>query len=131
MTHIFVNLPSSDLDRSEAFYAALGYEANPQFSDENARSIVVDDNIVLMLLRREFLATFTPLPVVDPSAQTQALIGLSRASRAAVDESAEASLGAGGHEVREAQDYGFMYGRSLADPDGNILEFIWMDPDAA
>ncbi|MGO3885398.1 MAG: VOC family protein, partial [Mycetocola sp.] len=28
-------------------------------------------------------------------------------------------------------DYGFMYSRDLEDPDGNILEFMWMDPGAA
>ena len=32
-TAIFVNLPVSDLERSKAFFTALGYTINPQFSD--------------------------------------------------------------------------------------------------
>ena len=40
-------------------------------------------------------------------------------------------LAAGGSEARPASDYGFMYQRQLTDPDGNILEFGWMDPAAA
>ena len=34
-------------------------------------------------------------------------------------------------EPRAASDYGFMYQRQLTDPDGNVLEFGWMDPVAA
>ncbi|HEX3679668.1 MAG TPA: glyoxalase, partial [Galbitalea sp.] len=37
----------------------------------------------------------------------------------------------GGVEPHEATDYGFMYQRQLNDPDGNILEFGFMDPVAA
>ena len=33
---IFVNLPVADLDRSTAFYKAIGAEKNPQFTDETA-----------------------------------------------------------------------------------------------
>lgn len=35
-TQIFVNLPVRDLNRSIAFYAALGWAHNPQFTDETA-----------------------------------------------------------------------------------------------
>jgi predicted lactoylglutathione lyase len=40
-------------------------------------------------------------------------------------------VAAGGAEPRPASDYGFMYQRQLTDPDGNVLEFGWMDPVAA
>ena len=33
---IFVNLPVADVARSTAFYEALGFEKNPQFSNEQA-----------------------------------------------------------------------------------------------
>ena len=45
--------------------------------------------------------------------------------------SLEAGLANGGSEPRPAQDYGFMYSRDLEDPDGNSLEFLYMDPAAA
>lgn len=35
-TQIFVNLPVKDLARSVAFFTQLGYQFNPQFTDENA-----------------------------------------------------------------------------------------------
>ena len=41
---IFVNLPVQDLDKSKAFFAALGYHFNPAFTDENAACMVVSDN---------------------------------------------------------------------------------------
>ena len=31
-TNIFVNISTTDLDRSKAFYTSLGYTINPQFS---------------------------------------------------------------------------------------------------
>jgi predicted lactoylglutathione lyase len=52
-------------------------------------------------------------------------------SREAVDRAVAAGLAAGGGEPQPATDYGFMYQRPLTDPDGNNLEFGYMDPVAA
>jgi uncharacterized protein len=131
MTQIFVNLPTSDLERSKAFYAALGCELNPLFTDENAACIVWDESIYFMMLTREFFASFTDKTVADPATTAQVLTALSRPSREAVDAVLAQGLAAGGVEPREAQDYGFMYSRDLEDPDGNVLEFMWMAPQAA
>jgi uncharacterized protein len=129
--HIFVNIPTTDLDRAKDFYTALGAEINPNFTDENAACIVWDTNIQMMVLVRDYFATFTTRQVADTATTTSALLGLSRDSREAVDATADAALAAGGREHRESQDYGFMYSRSVEDPDGTVLEFIWMDPTAA
>lgn len=131
MTMIFVNLASADLERSKQFYTALGCEINPLFTDENAASVVWDENIFFMVLTREYFATFTALPVADAHASAQVLVALSRLSREDVDTVAEAALSSGGAEPRPAQDLGFMYSRQVTDPDGNILEFVWMDPATA
>jgi predicted lactoylglutathione lyase len=32
--------------------------------------------------------------------------------------------------VGEARDYGFMYQRAFADPDGHVWAPFWMDPEA-
>ena len=121
-TNIFVNIPTNDLDKSKAFYTALGFGINPLFTDENAACIVIDENIFFMVLTREFFATFTDKAVADPKTTAQALIALSRESRESVD--------AGGTEPKPAQDYGFMYSRDLEDPDGNVLEFMYMSAEA-
>ena len=131
MTQIFVNIPTSDLERSKEFYTALGAEINPLFTDENAACIVWDENVYFMVLTREYFATFTDKEVADPATTAQALIALSRVSRTHVDATLELGLVNGGSEPRPAQDYGFMYSRDLEDLDGTILEFLFMDPAAA
>lgn len=131
MTQIFVNLPTSDLERSIAFYRALGCDINPNFTDENAGCIVWSEDIFFMVLTRAFFATFTDKDVAEPRTTAQVMTALSRQSRDDVDAVIERGLAAGGVEPRPAQDYGFMYARDLEDPDGNILEFMWMDPVAA
>ena len=130
-TSIFVNLPTTDIERSKNFYTALGFSINPMFTDENAACVVLDDNIYFMVLTREYLGTFTDKQIIDPKTQAQVSIALSRDSRDDVDEVLAKGLAAGGSEPREAQDYGFMYSRDLDDPDGNNLSFLFMEPAAA
>ena len=130
-TKVFINLPTEDLARSTAFYTALGCEINPLFTDENAACVVWSDDVYFMVLTREYFATFTEKAVADPRASAQVLVALSRESRDDVDAVLAAGLAAGGTEPRDAQDYGFMYSRTLDDPDGNGLEFMHMSPEAA
>ena len=130
MTHIFVNIATSDLERAKAFYTALGAGINPQFTDENAACIVWDDNVYFMVLKKEFFQTFTDKEIADPRTQAQVLIALSRDSREEVDSIVEAGLANGGSEPTEPKDYGFMYSRDLDDPDGNSLGFVYMTPEA-
>jgi predicted lactoylglutathione lyase len=128
---IFVSYPTADLDRSKVFYTALGATINPLFTDENAACFVWDENIYTMVLKREFFATFTDKQVADPRATAQMQVAFTRDSREEVDAAAEAGLAAGGSEPRPAEDLGFMYSRDLEDPDGNIVAFIYMVPQAA
>jgi uncharacterized protein len=132
MTAMFVNLPVTDLDRAKAFYSALGFRINPQFTDENAACVVVEeDHSFFMLLTREFFQTFTDRPIGDPAQTVSVATAIFQDTREAVDAVAAAGLAAGGTEERPAADYGFMYQRQLTDPDGNLLELGWMDPVAA
>lgn len=131
VSSVFVNLPSSDLDRARNFYTALGASINPNFSDDNAICVVWNDTVYFMVLRRDYLQTFTEKPIIDTAEQAQALVALSVESRDAVDALLGSGVAAGGSEPKEASDLGFMYSRMLEDPDGNILEFLWMDPAAA
>ena len=130
-TNIFVNIPTTDLDRAKAFYEALGFTINPNFTDENAACVVLSDTIYFMVLTREYLGTFTDKQIIDPKTQAQVSIALTRDSREEVDAVLAKGLAAGGSEPRPAQDYGFMYSRDLDDPDGNNLSFLFMEPAAA
>lgn len=129
-THLFVSYPAADLERSKAFYTAVGASIVPEFTDENAVCLKWDENIYFMVLKREFMATFTDKQIADPATTAQVQSAFSRASREDVDAVAEAGLAAGGSEPRPAQDLGFMYTRDIEDPDGNIVAFLYMVPEA-
>ena len=132
MTAMFVNLPVTDLDRAKAFYTEIGFTINPLFTDHNAACVVVEDgHSAFMILVRDYLQTFTDLPLGDPAVSPSVATAIFLDSREAVDKSVADGLAEGGSEARPAADYGFMYQRQLTDPDGNILEFGWMDPVAA
>ena len=128
---IFVNLPVADLERSIAFYQAVGAEQNMQFSDATGAMMVFSDTIHVMLLTHDKFSQFTSKRIADARETTQMLLALSADSREAVDEITGQALAAGGREARPAEDHGFMYGRSFEDPDGHIWEPMWMDVEAA
>lgn len=132
MTAMFVNLPVTDLDRAKAFYTAIGFTINPLFTDHNAACVVVeDDHSYFMILVREFFQTFSDLPIGDPAVNPSVATAIFLDGRDEVDKAVADGVAAGGSEARPASDFGFMYQRQLTDPDGNILEFGWMDPVAA
>lgn len=128
---IFVNLPVADVAASTAFYQALGFEKNETFSNEAASSLVWSDAITVMVLSHEFYATFTPKRIIDAKTESGALLCLSFDSRDAVDAHTETALKAGGRELHEPQDHGFMYGRAFEDLDGHGWESMYMDVAAA
>lgn len=130
-TQVFVNLPTRNVDRSKEFFSALGWKIEPNFTDEKAACVVVDEHIHLMMLSYDFFATFTDKPIMDPAEALQVQTALSCDSRAAVDALLQKALAAGGAEPRPAQDMGFMYSRDFEDPDGNWFSIMWMDSTAA
>jgi predicted lactoylglutathione lyase/uncharacterized protein YndB with AHSA1/START domain len=127
---IFVNLPIRDMERSKAFFSALGFSFNPQFTNEQGACMVVADNIFVMLLVEPFFQTFTKKPVADASQTTEVLVCISCESRAEVDEFVGKALVAGGTAPNAPQDHGFMYSHGFQDLDGHIWELAYMDASA-
>jgi uncharacterized protein len=128
---IFVNLPIKNMERSKAFFSALGFSFNPQFTNEQGACMVVADNIYVMLLTESFFQTFIKKPVADARESTEVLVCLSCESRAEVDELVKKALDAGGKVPNAPQDHGFMYGHGFEDLDGHIWELAYMDLAAA
>ena len=129
---IFANLPVTDLQRSRAFLEALGAVNEPKFTDETAACMSFSDSIHVMILTHEKFSQFTPRRIADANAGSEVLLCLSAESRESVDSTVEQGVRAGGTaDPAPKQDYGVMYGRSVADPDGHIWEIMWMDPAAA
>ena len=128
MRMIFVNLPVKDLDVAKRFYAGLGFALNPQFTNDDAASFVIEENIVAMLLTEARFKDFITGDISDTSKGKEALICLSAADRTEVDATLAKALANGGQTWMPAQDYGSMYGVSFQDPDGHVWEVMWMDP---
>ncbi len=124
---IYVNLPVKDLERSKAFFGALGFSFNPQFSDQNAACMIVSDSIYVMLLTEPFFQGFTKKPIADAKKSTEVLLCLSCDSRAAVDEMADKARAAGGAWPNEPKDHGFMYQHGFEDLDGHMWELAYME----
>ena len=127
---IFVNLPIKNMERSQAFFKALGFSFNPQFTNEQGACMVIAGDIYVMLLVESFFQTFTKKPVADATKSTEVMICLSCESRAEVDELVRKAIAAGGTAPNPAQDHGFMYGHGFTDLDGHVWEVMYMDPNA-
>ena len=123
---IFVNLPIRNMERSKAFFGALGFSFNPQFTNEQGACMVVSDTIYVMLLVESFFQTFTKKPIANARESTEVLVCLSCDSREEVDALVKKAVAAGGRTYKDAQDHGFMYGHGYQDLDGHLWELVHM-----
>ena len=127
---IFVNLPVTDLDASMTFYKSLGFENNAHFTDDTTACMVWSEAINVMLHRHAKWRKFTKRPL-PPVTSSEVMLTLSCDSREAVDAmNAAAAANGGTADINPVQDLGFMYNRSLTDPNGHIWEAVWMNPAA-
>ena len=128
---IFVNLPVADLSKAMQFYAALGFVNEPKFSDESGACMVISETIYVMLLTHAKWRSFTTRPIPD-AGSSEVSLALSVDDRDAVNALVEAGAANGGTaDVNPPEDHGFMFQRTIADPDGHIWEPFWMDAAVA
>jgi predicted lactoylglutathione lyase len=123
---IFVNLPVKDLSRSMAFFAELGFSFNPQFTNETTASMIVSDDIYVMLLAEAKFQEFTPKPICDATKCTEVLVSLSCQSRDELDELVRKAVAAGGTTYSDRKDFGVMVQHGFQDLDGHIWELVFM-----
>src|SRR4051794_19646429 len=63
---IFVNLPVADVEKSAAFYEAVGFTKDERFSQPgSAAAMMWSDTIFFMILSRERFADFTAKTIID------------------------------------------------------------------
>ena len=125
---IFVNLPVTDLPASMAFYEAVGFTNNKQFTNDQAAAMQWSEEIAVMLLTHDFWKTFTDRTIPNAHESAQVFLCLSHDSQDSVDAIVDQAVAAGGKpEPTPTQDMGFMYGRSFEDPDGHIWENVYMN----
>ena len=116
---LFINLPVADVPKSLAFFKALGFNHNPEFSGDEAACIILSDTISVMLGSHAKFREFTPKAVCDTSKAVEVLRTLSCDSRERVDVLVAKAVAAGGSTYDQPEDFGFMYTHSFVDPDGH------------
>ena len=127
----FINLPVTNVDRSRAFYEAIGFTRDARFSNAAAVSMRWSDEISFMLLSHDFFATFAQKSIADEHEKTAHIFCPALESRAAVDEIVAKAAAAGGTaDIGPTDEHGFMYGRNFTDPDGHVFAPFWMDMEA-
>ena len=127
---IFVNLPVSDMARSESFYKALGFTKQEDFSNELGIGMAWSDEIWVMLLRHDFYQKFTAgRSIPDAHVSAQVLLALGIGSREEVDAIAAKAVANGGKLLPKVVIEGAenMYGKEFSDPDGHIWELVTME----
>lgn len=126
-SQIFINLAVSNLEKSMAFYTAMGFSNNPQFSDESGKCMVWNESIFVMILTHDKFKNFTSKPIADTKNNIAALLSLSVKSVEKVNEIVDNAVKVGGVEPTPFKDYGFMQQRSVEDFDGHTWEIFYMD----
>lgn len=126
-TQLFINLPVKDLKKSMAFYEAVGFTNNPQFTDETAACMVLSESIFVMLLTHDKFKQFIPKSIIHAKTTVGVINAVSFPNKEEVDAFLSKAVDAGGNEYAEPKDYGFMWQRSVEDLDGHNWEVFYMD----
>jgi predicted lactoylglutathione lyase len=127
---IYINLPVTDLERSTAYYKALGFEQNPMFSDSHASCMKYSEDISVMLLTYDFYKNFIGEKTIADTVKTNSvLLALMLDSKEEVQEFADKAKENGGHYYMSDvnKDLDFMFSYEVVDPDGHIWEVGYMD----
>lgn len=123
---IFVNLPVADLKATMAFWRKLGFDFNPQFTNDDAACLVLGEKAQVMLLSKAYFISFSGREIADTKTHSQTITALQLPNREAVDELVAKAVAAGAKTPRPSKDYGFMYQHGFDDLDGHIWEAFHM-----
>ena len=128
---IIFNLAVKDLDKSKAFFTALGFGFKPEFSSDNAAfMVIVDDAICAMLMTETFFQSLIDKPLAQAKEAKEVIICLGCESRDEVDSLIAKAVAAGGRTPHPPEDHGFMYDQGFEDLDGHLWNLVWTAPQA-
>ena len=127
---IILNLPVKNLDRSKAFFSALGFTFDARFSSEHSALMhIVGDTIQAMLATEPFFGSLIDKPVVQAKDANEFVICLSCESREELDLLIARAVAAGGRTPHPPEDHGFMVDQGFEDIDGHLWNLIWVAPE--
>lgn len=126
---IIFNLAVKDLDKSRAFFSALGFSFNPQYSGEHTAYMnIVDGSIHAMLMTEAFFTSLIDKRLAQAKEANEVIICLSCESREEVDSLIAKAVAAGGRTPHPPEDHGFMYDQGFEDIDGHLWNLVWVAP---
>ena len=124
---IIVTMAVRDLDKSQAFFSALGYTFDPTFSNQQAAlMIITEGSIHAMLMTEPFFSSFHSRQITNTQEAVEMWVCLSCDSRAEVDDLVAKAVAHGASATGEPEDHGFMYGHGFTDLDGHAWQFTHM-----
>ena len=128
---VIFNLPVRDMEKSKAFFAALGFGFDPNINGEQAAMvIIVQDHIHAMLTTQAFFQSLINKPVVQAREANEMVICLMCESREEVDSLIAKAAAAGARIPHPPEDHGFMYDQGFEDIDGHLWNLVWSAPQA-
>lgn len=126
--YLWVNLPVKDMNKSVEFYKGLGFSVESQPNSNQAKVIVGDNQVNVMLFQDSIFKNFTRSTITDTKQSAEVLFSIGAESREEVDEMAKKAAAAGGTVFAEpGENQGWMYGCGIADPDGHRWNALYMD----
>lgn len=128
---IILNLPVKDLNKSKAFFSALGFTFNTKYSGENSAFMnIAGDTVQAMLTTETFFASLIGKPVARAKEANEVVMCLSCDSKEEVDTLIAKAVAAGGRTPHPPEDHGFMYDQGFEDLDGHLWNLVWVAPEA-
>jgi uncharacterized protein len=127
MHMIFLNLLVVDLDRARGFYEALGFRLDRHSSDERSAALIVDDRIVIRLLRPDAFAELVPGDLGAHSDATSAVNCLSVDTRDQVDGLVARAEASGAATWSSDQEEPPTHTKGFKDPDGHVWCVTYME----
>ena len=121
-TKMFVNLPVEDLDRSQEFFSALGFEFFG--AAEGMASIIISEHTQVMLLTKPVFDGYTGKAIADAGQSTEVILALGVEDRAEVDRVVATALSHGATAAGPLRDADGRYQRGFFDLDGHHWEAL-------
>ncbi|WP_394162290.1 VOC family protein [Galactobacter valiniphilus] len=129
---LFITYPVENVERASAFYAALGWPQNPDYSGDGVACFAIGnahaDQFVMLASRVSYASVGGTEDLIGgPATPSKVTVSFDLGSQQAVDELVERARAAGGR-IGDTDDYPFMYQRQFDDPDGYHYSPFWMKP---
>jgi predicted lactoylglutathione lyase len=126
---VFFNLPIANLKRSVDFFGQLGFEFNPQFTDESSTCMIISDTIYAMLCEHPNYQGFIQDKKIADAQTSEVILSFAADSADEVKRISEKAFELGARKVSEPEDHGFMISWGFEDLDGHLWDIFWMDPN--